>query len=160
MPLKICFFIYMFKTVFMKILSIIFVFLLIGCTKEIAENRTVEWDAVYIHDGYTKIVCETSSVIDTSNTILQYGKFTFFNNGKYTQTGFTVFEKDIELKWCSDSTSLKLYYGANEFYYIFKLISSNFNEKKYRIIKFDIDVPSPCYIDFTQGESYLILTKP
>ena len=93
----------------MKILSIILVFLLIGCNKEIAENRTVEWDAVYIHDGYTKIVCETSSVIDTSNTILQYGKFTFFNNGKYTQTGFTVFEKDIELKWSSDSTSLKLY---------------------------------------------------
>ena len=160
MPFKIYFFIYKFKAVFMKILSIILVFLCIGCTKEIEENSSVEWDGVFIHDGYTKIVCETYSVIDTSNTILEYGKLTFFNNGKYTQTGFTVFEKDVELKWSSDSTSLKLDRGEGKFYYIFKLISSNFNEKKYRVIKFDIDVPSPCYIDFTKGESYLILTKP
>ena len=116
----------------MKILSIILVFLLIGCNKEIEENSTVEWDAVYIHDGYKKLVCETSSVIDTSNTILQYGKITFFNNGKYTQTGFTVFEKDIELKWSSDSTSLKLYYIKNP----------NFQEHENWDFLFHFDIPN------------------
>jgi hypothetical protein len=160
MPLKIYIYIYKFKTVFMKILPIILVFIFISCKKETIQNDKVEWDAVFTHDGFTEIICETYSVLDTSNTILEYGKFTFYNNGKFNQTGFTVFEKDMELKWISDSTSLKLYHGDNEFYYVFKLISSSFNEKKYRIIKFDIDVPSPCYIDFTEGESYLILTKP